>query len=114
MSQRLGGGHGPVVAVFALILGLGTLPIPAGAADVIGGERFAVHASLIEADANKQRSVPGDVWNVTDLPTKAGQAAKGYLATLDHAAFGAASDEVRRVCWGDRLNRHLIPDKICT
>lgn len=51
-------------------------------------------ASLIEADANKQRSVPGDVWNVADISANACQAVKDYLATLDDAAFGAASDVV--------------------
>jgi transposase len=29
---------------------------------LVGGEGFAVDASLIAADANKQRSVPGDGW----------------------------------------------------
>src|SRR5919202_385066 len=32
------------------------------AAGLIGGEGFAVDASLIEADANRQRSIPGDEW----------------------------------------------------
>jgi GGDEF domain-containing protein len=32
------------------------------AADLVGGERFAVDASLIQADANKQRSIPGSEW----------------------------------------------------
>lgn len=32
------------------------------------------------------------MWSVADLPAKAGQAVKDYLATLDDAAFGAASD----------------------
>ena len=35
---------------------------------LVGGEGFAVDASLIEADANKQRSIPGDEWNVDDAP----------------------------------------------
>jgi hypothetical protein len=55
-------------------------------------EGFAVDASLIEADANKQRSVPGHEWRIEDIPARATQAAKDYLATLDAAAFGAASD----------------------
>jgi hypothetical protein len=33
------------------------------AAGLVGGEGFAVDASLIVADANKQRSVPGKDWN---------------------------------------------------
>ena len=31
-------------------------------ADLVGGEGFAVDASLIAADANKQRSIPGSDW----------------------------------------------------
>ena len=31
---------------------------------LVRGEGFAVDASLIQADANKQRSVPGDEWHV--------------------------------------------------
>ena len=32
-------------------------------AGLVGGEGFAVDASLIVADANKQRSTPGSQWN---------------------------------------------------
>ena len=61
-------------------------------AGFVGGEGFAVDASLIEADANKQRSIPGSEWNrARDLAT-ANHAVKEYLATLDDAAFGAASE----------------------
>jgi transposase len=31
-------------------------------AGLVGGEGFAVDASLIEADANRQRSIPGKEW----------------------------------------------------
>lgn len=55
---------------------------------LVGGEGFAVDASLIAADANKQRSVPGEEWQAD---AKAGRAVQEYLATLDDAAFGAAS-----------------------
>jgi transposase len=61
---------------------------------LVGGEGFAVDASLIQADANKQRSVPGHEWTVADIPADATQAVKDYLAKLDDAAFGAASDVV--------------------
>ena len=30
---------------------------------LVGGEGFAVDASLIEADANRQRSIPSSDWN---------------------------------------------------
>ncbi len=56
-----------------------------------GGEGFAVDASLIEADANKCRSLPGSEWNKDIDPKTAGRAVKDYLATLDDASFGAAS-----------------------
>jgi transposase len=62
------------------------------AADLVGGEGFAVDASLIQADANKQRSIPGSEWQQTRNPEAASRAMKEYLATLDDAAFGAASD----------------------
>src|SRR6187401_576840 len=38
---------------------------------LVGGEGFAVDASLIQADANKQRSVPGHEWSVEDIPANA-------------------------------------------
>ena len=62
------------------------------AAGLVGGEGFAVDASLIVADANKQRSIPGSEWNKTRDPAAASRAVKEYLATLDDAAFGAATD----------------------
>ena len=62
------------------------------AAGLVGGEGFAVDASLIAADANKQRSIPGKDWDKNRAPKKASRAVKEYMATLDAAAFGAASD----------------------
>ena len=62
------------------------------AAGLVGGEGFAVDASLIAADANKQRSIPGKDWDKNRDPETASRAVKEYLATLDDAAFGAASD----------------------
>ena len=62
------------------------------AAGLVGGEGFAVDASLMVADANKQRSIPGKDWDKNrDLET-ASRAVKEYLSTLDDAAFGAASE----------------------
>src|SRR5690348_2736939 len=61
------------------------------AADLVGGEGFAVDASLITADANKQRSIPGSAWSKARDPQGASRAVKEYLATLGDAAFGAAS-----------------------
>ncbi len=55
---------------------------------LVDGEGFAVDASLIKADANRQRCVPGE----EGLPVEAaGRAVDEYLAALDDAAFGAAT-----------------------
>ena len=62
------------------------------AAGLVGGEGFAVDASLIVADANKQRSIRGKDWDKKRDPETASRAVKEYLATLDDAAFGAASE----------------------
>jgi transposase len=62
-------------------------------AGLVGGEGFAVDASLIVADANKQRSTPGPRWNKKLDAAVVSRATKEYLATLDDAAFGAASDK---------------------
>src|SRR5437773_11444388 len=60
-------------------------------AGLVGGESFAVDSSLIVADANKQRSIPGSEWSKELAAQAASRAVKEYLATLDDAAFGAAS-----------------------
>src|SRR4249920_2886110 len=59
--------------------------------ELVGGEGFAVDASLIAADANKQRSVSSRDWDPAALKDGACRAAREYIATLDDAAFGAAS-----------------------
>jgi hypothetical protein len=61
---------------------------------LVGGEGFAVGASLISADANKQRSISGA--EHTDWRSLAGdrRGVREYLDTLDQAAWGAASDTV--------------------
>jgi hypothetical protein len=48
------------------------------AAGLVGGEGFAVDASLIVADANKQRSVPGSEWKKTCAPETASRAVQLY------------------------------------
>src|ERR1700740_127147 len=62
------------------------------AAGLVGGEGFAVDAGLIAGDAHKERSIPGPEGNRAVDPKGASRAVKDYLATLDNAAFGAASD----------------------
>src|SRR5712675_2924 len=57
-------------------------------AGLVGGEGFAVDASLIEADANRQRSIAGKEWHKERDPQAASRAVKEYLTTLNDAAFG--------------------------
>ena len=56
---------------------------------LIGGEGFAVDASLIQADASDRNRVEGTAGLP---PTATGRAVAEYLAALDDAAFGAASE----------------------
>ena len=56
---------------------------------LVGGEGFAVDASLIKADANRQKGIEGDKGLP---PNAAGRAIDEYLAVLDDAAFGAATE----------------------
>jgi len=58
-------------------------------AGLVGGEGFAVDASLIQADASDRNRAEGPR---VCRPRAAGRAVKEYLATLDDAAFGAASE----------------------
>jgi transposase len=56
---------------------------------LVGGEGFAVDASLIHADAGDRNRVEG----AAGLPPDAaGRVVEEYLAVLDDAAFGAASE----------------------
>jgi len=56
---------------------------------LVGGEGFAVDASLIKADANRQKGIEGE----KGLPPESrGRAVEEYLAVLDDAAFGAATE----------------------
>jgi transposase len=48
------------------------------AAGLVGGQGFAVDASLIVADANKQRSIPGKEWDRDRDPETASRAVKEY------------------------------------
>lgn len=58
---------------------------------LVGGEGFAVDASLIAADANRRRGVRGG----EPLPREAiNHAVREYRALLDDAAFGAATPVV--------------------
>ena len=56
---------------------------------LVGGESFAVDASLIKADANRQKGIEGEKGLAPEAP---GRAVDEYLAVLDDAAFGAATE----------------------
>ena len=58
---------------------------------LVGGENLAVDASLIKADANRQNGIEGE----KGLPPQAaGRAIDEYLAVLDDAAFGGATQVI--------------------
>jgi transposase len=57
---------------------------------LVGGEGFAVDASIITADAHRQRGLA----SAAELPTEtASRAVREYIQVLNDAAFGAASDK---------------------
>ena len=59
---------------------------------LVGGEGFAVDASLVKADANRQRSAEGcETVDWTALG-KSRRSVREYLDTLDEAAWAAASE----------------------
>jgi Transposase domain (DUF772) len=65
------------------------------AAGLVGGEGFAVDASLIAADANKHRSIPAAESN-KDIDTgRASRAVKDYLATIDETGRPLSSNQLR-------------------
>jgi transposase len=59
---------------------------------LVGGEGFAVDASLIRADANKQRSAEASEPVAWDDLARTRRSVREYLDTLDEAAWGAASE----------------------
>ena len=54
---------------------------------IVGGEAFAVDASIIVADAHRRRGVA----KVEDLDPTSSRAVAEYLSVLDDAAFGGAT-----------------------
>ena len=60
---------------------------------LVSGQRMAIDASLIEADANRQFSAPQEEWDTNRIDVNAApRAVREYLDVLDEAAFGAASE----------------------
>jgi hypothetical protein len=73
------------------------------AAGLVGGEGFSVDASLIKADVDKKKRVPGDqpiAWPRTE---EASRAVREYLTALD----AARSDEESRDRDGDGSRREV-------
>ena len=59
---------------------------------LVGGQGFAVDASLISADVQKQSSSRQSEWDASTIdPAEAPRAVREYLDTLDEEAFGAAT-----------------------
>lgn len=61
-------------------------------AGLVGGDGFAVDASLIRADANKQRSAAGSEEVDWEAMAVIRRSVREYLDTLNEAAWGAASE----------------------
>ncbi|MET3355539.1 UNVERIFIED_ORG: transposase [Xanthobacter viscosus] len=59
---------------------------------LVGGEGFAVDASLIKTDANKQRSAAASEQVNWEGLAETRRSVREYLDTLDEAAWGAASE----------------------
>jgi IS5 family transposase len=63
---------------------------------LVGGDGFAVDASLMAADANKQRSIPGDAWRAQDHGTEAsGKRLVQYRRNFTHRRSGVTKDGIR-------------------
>jgi transposase len=71
---------------------------------IVGGQGFAVDASMIRADAHRQKGVASP----EELdPENTNHAVTEYLAVLDDAAFGAATEVAPQVHLADRPRRAL-------
>ncbi len=76
---------------------------------LVGGQSFAVDASIIRADANRRNATPIADWPAEKLdPEDAPRAVREYLDTLDDAAFGAATT-IRPKRFRPRIPPHFSP-----
>ena len=69
---------------------------------IVGGEAFAVDASIIVADAHRRRGVA----KVEDLDPTSSRAVAEYLSVLDDAAFGGATPEPKTISPTDPAARY--------
>ena len=75
---------------------------------LVGGQGFAVDASLISADVQKQNSSNPEDWAARDADTNdAPRAVREYLDVLDDEAFGAASEVI------PKFTAHADPASQC-
>ncbi len=72
------------------------------AAGLVKGEGFAVDASIIKADASRQRGVAGDEVDWSD-PTLSSRAVREYLEALDEEALAEALP--KKISLTDPLSR---------
>jgi hypothetical protein len=79
---------------------------------IVGGEAFAVDASMIVADAHRRRGVA----KVEDLDPASSRAVAEYLSVLDDAAFGGATPvEPKAISPTDPAARYTASsNSICT
>jgi transposase len=63
------------------------------AAGLVGGEAFSIDASLIKADVDKHKRVPGDQPIDWPAPEEASRAVRAYLAALDAARDDSESGD---------------------
>src|SRR5579863_6317388 len=80
-------------------------------AGLVGGEGFAVDASLIEADANKHRSIPGAVWSKDIDPAQgaASDVTPKFVSPSDPAAQWTGA--LRSAAFFAYANNYLIDVK---
>jgi len=62
------------------------------AVGLVGGEAFSIDASLIKADVDQTKRMPGDVAVAWPKPDEASRAIAEYLAALDAARVAEDGD----------------------
>jgi transposase len=79
---------------------------------LVGGEAFSIDASLIKADVDKKKRVPGDQPFAWPQAEEASRAVREYLATLDAAATDEHKDGDGEGGSSDGGNRHKSPKEV--
>ena len=79
---------------------------------LVGGEAFSIDASLIKADVDKKKRVPGDQPFAWPQAEEASRAVREYLATLDAAATDEHKDGDGEGGSSDGGNRRKSPKEV--